>query len=268
MDPPPRHPVTKKQRTIKNVVVNAHRQPTLRQQPDKNVVKYPHAPTARCVPAIFNAAFDHLTFYQRTRVQKMECDGLLLLRAERLGSRELLKFLFDRLDPCNMVINVGKGRGIHVTPFTVKQVLGIPDSGEDLPLRTNNEACKALSDFKALVGLQDSEDAHTSYLLKIMEDDTKYNSRMIADDLAIRIFFIFASNKLLFPSTDNNIRAKDVYLTRDLSRLPGMNWCKAVVDELRDAARTWRFDRMKKVCPSISGCAIFLIWMMAVQPTY
>jgi hypothetical protein len=90
---------------------------------------------------------------------------------------------------------------------------------------------------------------------RILEDDSKMGSSMIDDDMAIRFFFIIASNKLIFPSTDNNIRCKDVYLTRDLFCLPGLNRCKALVDDLRDAAFTWRVDKTKK---SLSGCAILL----------
>ncbi|OEL21932.1 hypothetical protein BAE44_0017049, partial [Dichanthelium oligosanthes] len=140
--------------------------------------------------------------------------------------------LFDRLDPNNMVIDVGKDRGIHVIPFAVKQVLGLPDSGGILHFHANNQATKALSNFKTSVALVESEDLHASHLQKILEEDAKLESAMIDDELAIRFFFIIASNKLLFPSTNNNIRSKDIYLTRDLSCLPGMDWCKAVVDEL------------------------------------
>ncbi|RLN17154.1 hypothetical protein C2845_PM02G17990 [Panicum miliaceum] len=155
-----------------------------------------------------------------------------------------------------MVINVTKDKAIHVTPFTVKQVLGLPDSGEDLHFHTHNQASKALSAFKTLVGLEQSQDLHASHLQKILEDDFEMGSAMIGDDMAIRFFFIIACNKLLFPSTDNNIRCRDVYLTRDLSCLSGLNWCKAVVDDLRDAAASWQVDKTKK---SLSGCAILLI---------
>ncbi|CAD6247341.1 unnamed protein product [Miscanthus lutarioriparius] len=121
------------------------------------------------------------------------------------------------------------------------------------------EACKALSAFKDFIGLQEDEGVHTKYLQEIWEADIELDSRMLDDDMCIKIFFMIASNKLLFPSSDNNIRAKDVYLARNLSRLPTMNWCKAVTDEIRDAARTWRLDRTTKVSPSITGCAIFLL---------
>lgn len=196
---------------------------------------------------------------QRTRINNMNFGGLLQIRADKLVSREMLKYLYDRIDPVNMVMDLGKGRKICINPFAVKQVFCIPDSGEELYLHTNQQACKALTDFKDFIGLQEAEDVHTKYLQEIWESDIVQESRMLDDDMCIKIFFMIASNKLLFPSSDNNIRAKDVYLARNLSRLPTMNWCKAVTDEIRDAARTWLLDRTIKVSPSITGCAIFLL---------
>lgn len=189
----------------------------------------------------------------------MNFGGLLQIRADKLFSREVLKYLYDRLDPVTMVLDLGKDRVIHVNPFAVKQAFDIPDSGEELSLHTNPEACKALADFKDFIGLEEAEDVHTKYLQEILETDIELESRILDDDMCIKIFFMIASNKLLFPSSDNNIRAKDVYLARNLSRLPRLNWCKAVTDEIRDAARTWRLDRTTKVSPSITGCAIFLL---------
>uniref|UniRef100_K3ZE82 Ubiquitin-like protease family profile domain-containing protein n=1 Tax=Setaria italica TaxID=4555 RepID=K3ZE82_SETIT len=222
----------------------------------KNPVKYAHAPTVRCAPSTFNSFVDHVTLWQRRRIKDMGFGGLLCVAAEMLESRELLKFLFDRLDPKTMVLNVAKDKGIHVTPFVVKQVLDLPEGGEDIVLSTHIQASKALSTFKTLLGLQESHDLHASHLQKTLKDDLELGSGMITDDMAIRFFFIIACNKLLFPSTDNNIRCKDVYLTRDLSCLSALNRCKAVVDDLREAALNWQSDKAKK---SFSGCAILLI---------
>jgi len=229
------------------------------QPKQQKVTKYLHAPTVRCAPSIFNSFIDLLTMSQRTRINNMNFSGLLQIRTDKLVSREMLKYLYDRLDPDTMVLVLGKDRVIHINPFAVKQAFGIPDSGEELSLHTNQEACKALSAFKDFIGLQEDEDVHTKYLQEIWEADIELDSRMLDDDMCIKIFFMIASNKLLFRSSDNNIRAKDAYLARNLSRLPTMNWCKAVTDEIRDAARTWRLDRTTKVSPSITGCTIFLL---------
>lgn len=79
-------------------------------QAAKIPVKYAHAPTARCAPSTLIPFVDHLTFEQRRRINGMGFGGLLRVSADRLESRELLKFLFDRIDPRNMVIMLPKTR--------------------------------------------------------------------------------------------------------------------------------------------------------------
>jgi hypothetical protein len=44
---------------------------------------------------------------QRTRINNMNFGGLLQIRADKLFSRELLKYLYDRLDPETMVLVLG-----------------------------------------------------------------------------------------------------------------------------------------------------------------
>jgi hypothetical protein len=63
-----------------------------------------------------------------------------------------------------MVIHVSKDKAINVTPFVIKQVHGIPDRGEVLHLHTHTQASKACAVFKNLVGLQESQELHASYL--------------------------------------------------------------------------------------------------------
>uniref|UniRef100_K3YCC0 Uncharacterized protein n=1 Tax=Setaria italica TaxID=4555 RepID=K3YCC0_SETIT len=210
MEPPPRQPVVKKQ------CINA----------TSKVQYLPRIPSSMLMHILFDVRHQHLT--------------------QRLESKELLKFLFDRLDPKTMVLNVTKDKGIHVTPLVLKQVFDLLEGGEDIDLHTHIQASKALSTFRTLLGLEESHDLHASHLQKTLKDDLDLGSSTITDDMAIRFLFIIACNKLLFPSTDKNIRCKDVYLTRDLSCLPALNSCKAVVDDLREAALTWQADKAKK----------------------
>ncbi|KAK8448382.1 hypothetical protein SEVIR_7G039704v4 [Setaria viridis] len=105
-----------------------------------------------------------------------------------------------------MVLNVTKDKGIHITPFVLKQVFDLLEGGEDIDLHTHIEASKALSTFRTLLGLEESHDLHASHLQKTLKDDLELGSSTITDDMAIRFLFIIACNKLLFPSTDNNFR--------------------------------------------------------------
>ena len=74
-----------------------------------------------------------------------------------------------------------------------------------------------------------------------------------------------AFQSLLFSNTDAYIRLEDVKYTEDLENIGNRNWCKAVVDHLRKAARLYRKDFPEKgIMAPISGCGIFL--MVSVSP--
>ena len=51
---------------------------------------------------------------------------------------------------------------------------------------------------------------------------------------------------LLFANTDNYIRLDDIIWTADVRCISGINWCKAVVDDLRHAARLYRHESFVK----------------------
>lgn len=88
-------------------------------------------------------------------------------------------------------------------------------------------------------------------------------SRECDDNFAIRAFFMVAFNLLLFINTDSYIRVADAKWTENLDVIDGINWCKALIDNLRFSARLWRNERdekehanIKKI--AINGCGIFL----------
>lgn len=190
---------------------------------------------------------------QRKRIVKMGFGGLMQIAAEGLESRDLLKFLMDRLNPTNMEIDIGKERPLRITPLAVKKVFDIPLGKSDTPLPTKSQATQALIDFRKEIGLEHNAPVKSDYLQMLLE------TGKVGDDMAIRFFFIMAFNKLLFPDTSNNIRGKDAFMTADISGFRNMNWCKALVDNLRDAALSWHMDKNKEGNKSISGCSIFLL---------
>jgi hypothetical protein len=85
-------------------------------------------------------------------------------------------------------------------------------------------------------------DVKCKHLLQLM------SKLFINNDLAVRIFFVVAFNKLLFPAVDTNVRGKDAFMTMDVSDFPIFNWCKVVVDEIHYAAITW-WSEKKEVNP-------------------
>lgn len=57
--------------------------------------------------------------------------------------------------------------------------------------------------------------------------------------------------------TNINITGNDALLMNDLDNFPGINWCKAVVDDIRESVRNW--NKKDITTKSISGCVAFML---------
>jgi hypothetical protein len=131
--------------------------------------------------------------------------------------------------------------------YVLTRYLAYQEGRKSPPSSTEEENESALAHFRRSVRVDPHMDLKCNHLLQLI------SKLFINNDLADRIFFVVAFNKLLFPAVDNNVRGKDTFMTMDVSDFPNVNWCKAVVDEIRHAAITWRSEKKK----SIPGCAFF-----------
>jgi hypothetical protein len=203
----------------------------------------------QCVPSYFNKFSQHLTLDQSRKIQDRKFGSLIQIFVELPETTDILVYLMDKLNPMSMILEVGDEGGLKINDLFVHKVLGIPRGRKDPPSSTEEENERALALFRRSVHVDPKMDAKCKDLLPLM------SKLLINNDLAVRIFFVIAFNKLLFHAVDNNIREKDVFLTMDVSDFANVNWCKAVLDELRYSAIMW-WSKKKK---SISGCALFLI---------
>jgi hypothetical protein len=46
-------------------------------------------------------------------------------------------------------------------------------------------------------------------------------------------------SKLLFPSTSNDTSVKDIRLTMDIEHFGEINWCRAIIQDIHEAAQHW-----------------------------
>ena len=83
-------------------------------------------------------------------------------------------------------------------------------------------------------------------------------TKILTENLALRALFMCTFQTLLFSNTE--IRLEDVKNIEDLENIGSINWCKAVVDNLRKAARLYKKDFVQKgTMAPITGCGIFLL---------
>ncbi|KAK3136520.1 hypothetical protein QOZ80_5BG0437650 [Eleusine coracana subsp. coracana] len=139
-------------------------------------------------------------------------------------------YLMDKLNPDPMILEVGKQGGLEINEFCVNKVFEIPNGDRYPPSSTEEENTRALVELRKTVHVERNKEVKPNHLLDLLR---KLN---IDNASAVRIFFVVAFNKLLFPALDNMLGGQDAFLTKDLSQFCNMNWCKAVVNELCHAA--------------------------------
>jgi hypothetical protein len=156
----------------------------------------------RCAPLYFNKFAQHLTLLQSRKIQDLKFGSLLQIFIEMPETSDILVYLMDKLNPESIILEVGDEGGLQITDLCVHKVLGIPRGKQDPPSSTEEENESALALFRRSVHVDSKMDVKCKDLLHLI-------SRLfINNDLDVRIFFVIAFNKLLFPTVDNNVRGK------------------------------------------------------------
>ncbi|KAG2536701.1 uncharacterized protein LOC120692431 [Panicum virgatum] len=184
--------------------------------------------------------------------------GLLQFKPHELD-RHLLSWLMRKLNPETMKLEIGGGKEIAITEHSVWCVFQIPNAGSDPPHMTDDEA----RIIQRELGLQICGNAYNPrWGFSAGDILDGLNKKTLRGSLGLRAFFMCAFQSLLFSNTDAYIRLEDVKYTEDLENIGNRNWCKAVVDRLRKAARLYRKDFPEKgIMAPISGCGIFLMML-------
>jgi hypothetical protein len=177
----------------------------------------------RYSPSVFNKLREQLTISQSRKIQDLKFSCLLQFSAEMPDNSDILVYLMDKLNPDTMILEVGDEGGLRINDLCVNKV-GIPRGKKDLPSSTEEENESALAQFRKSVHVDPNMDVKCNHLLQLI------SKLFINNDLVVRIFFVVAFNKLLFPAVDNNVRGKDAFMTLDVSDFPNVNCCNNMAE--------------------------------------
>lgn len=83
----------------------------------------------RCNPADVIFTINLLTPLQREAIEGLGFLPLLKMITEAVESRGLLPWLMDRINPDDMILRVGPGKFLPITPQIISIVLGLPLGG-------------------------------------------------------------------------------------------------------------------------------------------
>ena len=190
---------------------------------------------------------------QKNKIKELGFGELLKFSLDGFGDRYMLEFLMDHTDPENMEIRVGGGdKNLPINEHVVQCVLGVPTGkGRDTPDSPYMES--ELNNLRTELGVKTDKIKSSDLIAKINGGGTDY--------LTIRCFFILLCYKLLLPGSQNHVTEREVALTHSPKDIAEVNWAKAVVDNLRSAARKWHSDKLavSKKKRTLSGSVTFLL---------
>ncbi|KAG8083480.1 hypothetical protein GUJ93_ZPchr0015g6846 [Zizania palustris] len=189
--------------------------------------------------------------------------------------------VYDLIEPMpenykQRLTNMGFGEFFTVLPITskvVQRIFGLPNGGRPFPkfsAREKEEARKELRNIwnqkgmRRMLETSDRQGANYRRLQKyvvprwIIDKFSSTNAEEF-DDWDVQCFFIIVCNRFLFPTSSYYPTGFDYLICKDIEALGGLDWCRALVDDIKDKAAIWKKKCGKKKTPIIQGCTALLI---------
>ncbi|CAL5094562.1 unnamed protein product [Urochloa decumbens] len=201
--------------------------------------------TVRCEPSRICEVMSLLNARQREKVKELGFGCLLDFNMDRQGSRRLIKWLMDHLDPETMVLDLGGTKKLPITEHVVWCVLGLHRGNLDPPLTTEK---LNLFSLRKKLGIQETDDIKVTDLMrKIQSGGT--------DRFTMQCFMMVVLSKLLACDSNLFIRDKVWSMVQSIDNFGDMNWCKFTVDNLKYSASLWN-SGMKSYA---FGCSALIV---------
>ncbi|TVU19035.1 hypothetical protein EJB05_35161 [Eragrostis curvula] len=212
----------------------------------KKRIRYKTA-TVRCEPQRICEVIKLLNTHQQEKVKELGFSCLFDFNMDCQGSRRLIMWLMDHLDPDTMVLDLGGTKKLPITEHVVWCVLGLPRGNMDPPW-TNHKL--NLISVREKLGIPNGKDFEVTYLLrKIQAGGT--------DRFTMQCFMMVVLAKLLACNYNLYITEYIWGMVQNIDNFGNMNWCKFVVEHLRHSARLWKKCGGKK--NSVHGCTALLV---------
>lgn len=231
-----------------------------------------HFSTMRCSPSAVYDLIEPMSENYKQRLTNMGFGEFLRFYNRSLEDRSLGMFLMKNVknDPLRIEFS---GKVLPITPEVVHRIFGLPIGGRPFPkfsAREKEEARKELRNICNQKGMRrmfetsDRPGANYTRLQKhvvprwILDKFASTNAEEF-DDWAVQCFFIIVCNSFLFPTSSYYPTGFDYLICKDLEALGGFDWCRALVDDIKDKAAIWKEKCGQKKTPIIQGCTALLM---------
>jgi hypothetical protein len=186
-------------------------------------------------------------------------------------TEHLVFFLLSCVEENPLRIQIGN-RALPISAEAIHQVFGLPASGKSLPnynvadKRATRADLRKLCDVKGLesmftrhggnyagLGVSEVPRWFIEHYANAKESDV--------DDWTVQSFLMLVFNALLFPTGSDKMAGLDYLMSAHLSDVPEINWCQAIVDDIKVKAQDLK-DKMTSndnSIPNVEGCIAFLV---------
>jgi hypothetical protein len=226
----------------------------------------------RCSPQFICDLIGEMKDEMRDRVTAMGFGELLEFKMDTLSDRVLGMFLTSCVKEDPLRLEVG-GKQLLITREAVNQVLGIPLGNNPVPTWNYNQCKAARAELRRICeekGLREKygpdrqaqyENLGPSEVPRWFIQEAATAKHRDIDDWAVQSFFMLIFNALLFSTGTDKLVGLDYLMAKDLDLIPHLDWCQAVVDDIRTKAKAWNqsIAANSKSTPIVQGCIAFLL---------
>jgi hypothetical protein len=172
---------------------------------------------------------------------------LLHLKIDKLDDRALCFFLLNCVVDNPLRIQIGN-RALPITGETVQQVFGLPASGKSLPSynaadkRDARAKLRNLCDEKGMESIFNRRGGNyaglgVSEVPRWFIEHYANTKEADVDDWTVQSFLMLVFNALLFSTGSDKMSGLDYLMCAHLSEVREINWCQAIVDDVKVKAR-------------------------------
>jgi hypothetical protein len=161
---------------------------------------------------------------------------------------------------------------LPITTEAVQQVFGLSVSGKSLPNYNAIDKRAATIELRKLCDVKDLKSMFNrrggNYVgLGVSEVPRWFIEHYInakeadVDDWTVQLFLMLVFNALLFSTGSDKMLGLDYLMCAHLSDIPEINWCQAIVDDIKVKARDLnnKIASNDKSTTNVQGCIAFLV---------
>jgi hypothetical protein len=188
----------------------------------------------RCSLGVICNVIGEISEALKGRIQELGFGELLLLKIDKLDDRTLGLFLR---------IQIGN-RALPISVEAVHQVFGLPASGKSLPNYNAADKRAARADLRKLCDTKGLESMFTrrggnyaglgvSEVPRWFIEHYANAKESDVDDWTVQSFLMLVFNALLFLTGSDKMAGLYYLMSARLSDVPEINWCQAIVDDIK-----------------------------------